>query len=102
MYNKFVSVVHNVIIIYIYNFRSAATPPPTSPSGATTDAPGEPPSTGARTSGLSQSELWGIIGGCIAFVLVVIIIIVVACICCRKKGSGGASKGKQDNVIYYR
>nr|XP_058941417.1 uncharacterized protein LOC131769700 [Pocillopora verrucosa] len=66
--------------------------PPTFSSSTTSEKPGEP-ADGARTSKLTQSELWGIIGGCIAFFLVVVIIIVVSCICCRKKKSGGASKG---------
>lgn len=42
---------------------------------------------------MTPSELWGIIGGCIAFVLVVIIIIVVSSIYCWKNKGGVASKG---------
>ncbi|KAJ7371586.1 hypothetical protein OS493_024261 [Desmophyllum pertusum] len=68
------------------------TPPPTISPESTTGQPVEPPSSGARTSGLSDSELWGIIGGCIAFVLLIVIIIIVCCICKKKKSSGGASK----------
>ncbi|XP_022805173.1 uncharacterized protein LOC111342364 isoform X2 [Stylophora pistillata] len=64
--------------------------PPTSFSSTTSEEP-QTPAADARSSGLSQLTLWGIIGGSIAFVLVVVIVIVVSCICCRKKG--GASKG---------
>ena len=86
VYNKM------VLVLIRWNVLSSATPPPTFSSSTTSEKP-EGPSSGARTSKLTQSELWGIIGGCIAFFLVVIIIIVVSCICCRKKKSGGASKG---------
>lgn len=55
----------------------------------------EPPTGGARTSSLTEAELWGIIGGCIAFVIVVAIIILVCCICRKKSKNSGASKGKQ-------
>lgn len=62
----------------------------------------EPPTGGARTSSLTEGELWGIIGGCIAFVIVVAIIILVCCICRKKSKNSGASKGKQsifDNAV---
>ncbi|KAL9964710.1 hypothetical protein ACROYT_G028387 [Oculina patagonica] len=70
------------------------TDPPsvTSTSLSTTAGTQETPDTGARTSGLTTSEMWGIIGGCIAFVLLIVIIILICCIC-KKKKSGGASKG---------
>ncbi|PFX13052.1 hypothetical protein AWC38_SpisGene22907 [Stylophora pistillata] len=68
------------------------TPPPASLFSTTSEEPDQP-SNNAPFSGLTQSELWGIIGGCIAFVLVVIIIIVVSSIYCRKSKGGGASKG---------
>ncbi|PFX16311.1 Proto-oncogene tyrosine-protein kinase receptor Ret [Stylophora pistillata] len=71
---------------------STATPPPVSLFSTTSEEPDQP-SSNAPNSGLTPSELWGIIGGCIAFVLVVLIIIVVSSIYCRKNKGGGASKG---------
>ncbi|KAL9964712.1 hypothetical protein ACROYT_G028390 [Oculina patagonica] len=67
------------------------TPPPVTSTLSTTAETQGTPSTGARTSGLTTSEMWGIIGGCIAFVLLIVIIILICCIC-KKKKSGGASK----------
>jgi len=59
----------------------------------TTEDKREPPSIGARGSGLSESVLRGIVGGCIAFAISVAIIILVCCICKRKSKNRGASKG---------
>ncbi|XP_078381425.1 uncharacterized protein LOC144664188 [Oculina patagonica] len=75
------------------------TPPPVTSTLSTTAETQGTPSTGARTSGLTTSEMWGIIGGCIAFVLLIVIIILICCIC-KKKKSGGASKGREITFYY--
>ena len=80
---------------------SAATPPTPESTQTTTGDKKEPPSTGARGSGLSEGALWGIVGGCIAFVIIVAIIILVCCICKKKSNKRGASKGKQYYFKYF-
>ena len=47
-----------------------------------TDAPPEPPDTGVGvSSGLTESEMWGIIGGIIALVLLTGIVVLICCVC---------------------
>lgn len=75
-----------------------ATPPPTTPTTETTTGPGPGgPNVGARgSSGLSDAEMWGIIGACIAIVLIVALILI---FCCLKKRKGGVRKGKYPRFV---
>ncbi|XP_068686517.1 uncharacterized protein [Montipora foliosa] len=74
--------------------------PSGSSTGPTTDSK-EGPDSGARSSGLSDEAMWGIIGACIAVVVIVAVVIVVCCVCRKRKGSG-AKKGKYTEADGYR
>lgn len=74
--------------------------PSSSSTGPTTDTK-EGPDSGARSSGLSDEAMWGIIGACIAVVVIVAVVIVVCCVCRKRKGSG-ANKGKYTEADGYR
>ena len=76
-------------------FCSAATPPATKSTETTTGDKRDPPFTGVRGLRLSEGALWGIIGGCIAFVIIVYIIILVCLVCTRKSKIRGTSKRNQ-------
>ena len=74
-----------------------AAPPPTTPTTETTTGTQGEPSVGARgSSGLSDAAMWGIIGACIAVVLVVFII---GIWCCLKRRKGGVRKGKYRRFV---
>ena len=101
---------HSVLVVHLHGksfhslrkiiltafFSSVASPPSTTPTTEASTGTKQGPDTGARSSGLTDAEMWGIIGGCIAFAIVVIIILIV-CIC-KKKKAGGATKGKANIV----
>ena len=84
----------NLRVIFQQFLLVLAVAPSSSSTGPTTDTK-EGPDSGARSSGLSDEAMWGIIGACIAVVVIVAVVIVVCCFCRKRKGSG-ANKGKYD------